>query len=325
MPITPLHFAQTDVWFPGIHSLVQAGAVVILFFGIFLLFSIIPYWILFTRAGKPGWATLIPFYNIWVYCTIAGRRPIIHLFAFVGLFIASMIVPIGIEFLTLFLSFGILGALSSWAIGIMMTLLAAIISWDFATVYRAHPVVALIYVLAPLVGVWFLVLGDHPYQGPFFNLHGRVLTSTTWLIDGNRVYPVHNLYEQAAGVGYLVAPGVAYPGAAPAGAAGTPPSDGFGQPVPPPATPQAMSSPWAPHPGAHSTYNPHGTHDQARSSQQGDWTGGAILDSQPVAPPVRKPAPPTPGLEPLPSLAPDPPDHSPSNTDIGLPRFDPSA
>lgn len=31
------------------------------------------WWGMFTKAGKPGWAVLIPFWNIWVMCEVAGR------------------------------------------------------------------------------------------------------------------------------------------------------------------------------------------------------------------------------------------------------------
>ena len=34
---------------------------------------IIAGWRVFTKAGKPGWATIIPFYNVVVWCQIAGK------------------------------------------------------------------------------------------------------------------------------------------------------------------------------------------------------------------------------------------------------------
>ncbi|MBM3810506.1 MAG: hypothetical protein FJW20_02605 [Acidimicrobiia bacterium] len=35
--------------------------------------AIIGAWKMFTKAGQPGWAILIPFYNIYVLLKIAGR------------------------------------------------------------------------------------------------------------------------------------------------------------------------------------------------------------------------------------------------------------
>lgn len=30
-------------------------------------------WICFTKAGKPGWAAIVPIYNLWVLLEIVGR------------------------------------------------------------------------------------------------------------------------------------------------------------------------------------------------------------------------------------------------------------
>jgi hypothetical protein len=41
--------------------------------GVVALFSIIAYWTIFTKAGKPGWAAIIPIYNFIVILEIVGR------------------------------------------------------------------------------------------------------------------------------------------------------------------------------------------------------------------------------------------------------------
>jgi len=38
-----------------------------------IAFMIVTMWKIFTKAGKPGWASLIPFYNIFVMLEIAGK------------------------------------------------------------------------------------------------------------------------------------------------------------------------------------------------------------------------------------------------------------
>jgi hypothetical protein len=38
-----------------------------------IIFMIVTMWKIFTKAGKPGWASLIPFYNIFVMLEIAGK------------------------------------------------------------------------------------------------------------------------------------------------------------------------------------------------------------------------------------------------------------
>jgi uncharacterized membrane protein YhaH (DUF805 family) len=38
-----------------------------------MLFMIAAMWKVFSKAGQPGWAILIPIYNLYVMCKIAGR------------------------------------------------------------------------------------------------------------------------------------------------------------------------------------------------------------------------------------------------------------
>jgi uncharacterized membrane protein YhaH (DUF805 family) len=38
-----------------------------------MLFMLAAMWKVFTKAGQPGWAILIPIYNLYVMCKIAGR------------------------------------------------------------------------------------------------------------------------------------------------------------------------------------------------------------------------------------------------------------
>ena len=40
---------------------------------ILLVLIIVALWYIFTKAGKPGWAAIIPFYNIWVAWEVAGK------------------------------------------------------------------------------------------------------------------------------------------------------------------------------------------------------------------------------------------------------------
>lgn len=65
----------------GAEAAEVAGVIAILgvFFMIFMLIiaamtviSIIAFWKIFTKAGKPGWASLIPFYNNYVMFEIIG-------------------------------------------------------------------------------------------------------------------------------------------------------------------------------------------------------------------------------------------------------------
>ena len=48
------------------------GTVIILYVAIFVL-MIVSMWKIFTKAGKPGWACIIPIYNIIVLLEIVGK------------------------------------------------------------------------------------------------------------------------------------------------------------------------------------------------------------------------------------------------------------
>ena len=50
-----------------------AEAVVMTLYLALIVLSIVAMWKLFTKAGKPGWACLIPVYNLIVLIEIAGK------------------------------------------------------------------------------------------------------------------------------------------------------------------------------------------------------------------------------------------------------------
>ena len=71
------------------------GGGVMLFWLVILVLSIVACWKVFTKAGKPGWASIIPFYNIYVLLTIVGKPgwwlllffiPLVNLF--IGIIVA---------------------------------------------------------------------------------------------------------------------------------------------------------------------------------------------------------------------------------------------
>lgn len=77
-----------------------------IFFWIFsiaiAIFMIVVYWKLYDKAGKPGWAAIIPVYNLWILYEIAGLPgwlSLLVLIPFVGLaavFVVGIIAAIKI-------------------------------------------------------------------------------------------------------------------------------------------------------------------------------------------------------------------------------------
>ena len=48
--------------------------VVFVIFGLLVLLQVVAMWIVFDRAGHPGWASIVPIYNMWVLAEI-GEKP----------------------------------------------------------------------------------------------------------------------------------------------------------------------------------------------------------------------------------------------------------
>jgi|SRR5688572_24339018 hypothetical protein len=40
-------------------------------------------WQVFVKAGEPGWAAIVPFYNAWVFVKIAGKEPLWFILLFI--------------------------------------------------------------------------------------------------------------------------------------------------------------------------------------------------------------------------------------------------
>lgn len=98
------------------------------------LFLIIAMWRVFTKAGKPGWASIIPFYNIYVELKIVGRP---------GWWLVLMFIPI-----------------VNIVIGIIVTI-------DLAKSFGKGGGFAVLLILLPFIG--FAILGfskNAVYVGP---------------------------------------------------------------------------------------------------------------------------------------------------------------
>ena len=84
-----LFFAQTDQSMPSGGS--PLGAIVGLLIAVLMIAAM---WKIFTKARQPGWACLIPIYNIYILCKIVGRPGwwvILMLIPFVNFIIAIIL------------------------------------------------------------------------------------------------------------------------------------------------------------------------------------------------------------------------------------------
>ena len=72
----------------------QMGPVGWTCYAVFVLLMIASMWKVFAKAGEPGWAAIVPIYNIIVWCKIVGRPAwwfILLLIPCVGIVIAIML------------------------------------------------------------------------------------------------------------------------------------------------------------------------------------------------------------------------------------------
>lgn len=66
----PLIAQNNDI---AVAAAAGAGLIFMLLYLAFLLLIIVGMWKMFTKAGKPGWASIIPIYNIVVLIEITGK------------------------------------------------------------------------------------------------------------------------------------------------------------------------------------------------------------------------------------------------------------
>jgi hypothetical protein len=68
-------FAQSSYPYDTTTSTANAGvsSVLIIVYLAIIVVAVVGLWKMFTKAGRPGWAAIVPFYNAWVLAEIAGR------------------------------------------------------------------------------------------------------------------------------------------------------------------------------------------------------------------------------------------------------------
>jgi len=76
---------------------IEANTGLVITFGVLvialLVLCIVAMWILFKKAGEPGWKSIIPFYNVYIWCKIVWDKNIfwIWLAISLGSFVATFI------------------------------------------------------------------------------------------------------------------------------------------------------------------------------------------------------------------------------------------
>lgn len=123
------------------------GAYILTVF-VIAVFIIITKWIIFKKAGKPGWAAIIPIYNTYTLCNFVGVNPWWILIVFLSPILC--IIPI-------------LGALAEFAIVIYFQILLNV---SLARAFNKEDAFAVGLILLPIVFYPILAFGkDCNYVG----------------------------------------------------------------------------------------------------------------------------------------------------------------
>ncbi len=121
------------------------GSTMLMVFLAMLVVVIVGMWKVFAKAGQPGWAILIPFYNLYVLLQIAGRP---------GWWLLLYFIPL------------------------VNIAIAVIVAMDIAKAFGQSAVFGII-LLFLLSGIGYLILGfgSARYIGPQTNLQARSATA----------------------------------------------------------------------------------------------------------------------------------------------------
>jgi len=118
----------------GVAAAAGIGMVMLLIWLAVLVVCIIAFWKVFTKAGQPGWAAIIPIYNLIILLKIAGRP---------AWWVLLMLIPI---------------------VNIVISLLVAI---DVAKSFGQSPVFGVVMLwLLSIIGYLVLGFGSAKYIGP---------------------------------------------------------------------------------------------------------------------------------------------------------------
>jgi hypothetical protein len=98
-----------------------------------LVLLIAALWRVFTKAGKPGWAAIIPIYNAYVLLQIVGRP---------GWWLILMFIPF------------------------VNILIAIMVYLELAQVFGKDTLFGCLMIILPFIFIPVLAFGDAQYQGP---------------------------------------------------------------------------------------------------------------------------------------------------------------
>lgn len=132
-------------------QLLAAGAGILVVFLAIAILMIVSLWKIFSKAGQPGWAILIPIYNMYIFTQVI-KRPKWWLLVYVGIYVLISILGQSVPTLAL--------------VGALAIIVVQIMDYHRLSVVFGQSVGFTIGLL--LLGVIFfplLAFGNYNYQG----------------------------------------------------------------------------------------------------------------------------------------------------------------
>jgi len=100
-------------------GLAAIGGMMLLFWLAIAVVAIVGMWKVFVKAGQPGWAVLIPFYNAYVMLKIAGRPGWWLLLFFIPLVNIAIAIVVAIDIAKAFGQSAVFGVVLLFLLGII--------------------------------------------------------------------------------------------------------------------------------------------------------------------------------------------------------------
>ena len=139
------------------------------------VFLIICNWKIFTKAGEEGWKAIIPFYNLYVFYTLATNKTTknVCFFTIVGISAAGFL--IGIIGMIPYLGWAIVGILSPvfGIANVVTTVFIAFLNFGIAKSFGMDTGLCVLSIFLPIVARPMIAFGKSEYTGDKLTIFGK--------------------------------------------------------------------------------------------------------------------------------------------------------
>lgn len=145
--------------------LAMLGTYAVMIIGLYVV-QVIAYWKLFTKAGEPGWKSIIPFYNSYILFKIAWSTKFFWLMLAVavgGGFIGGILAALLSETAAVVVAFVMI---VYWIIAVFAIVISIVLCVKLAQAYGKGVGFAIGLVFLNIIFILILAFGNAQYRGP---------------------------------------------------------------------------------------------------------------------------------------------------------------